>query len=143
MNIKLRVSNLIKHFDTANPYHIASELGIKVYRLELPASVRGFYAVILRRKFIVINQDLNATASKVVVSHELGHALLHRGYGYYFSCNQQYYRSSRREAQANEFAAWLLVRTSNMDQELAMAYLKEHRHDPTKVHSILRKMIDN
>jgi len=42
MNIKLRVSNLVKKYGSANPYYLANDLGIAVMQLDLPDSVRGF-----------------------------------------------------------------------------------------------------
>ena len=141
LNIKLRVSNLVKRQGTSNPYALAEYHGIKVFALDLPENVRGFYASILRRRFIALNNSLSPTARRVTLCHELGHAMLHRGYGYYYTFNQKFYLSSRREAEANEFAAHLLSYSWDLDQETLLALLKAHKHNPQVVHQILRDML--
>lgn len=101
-NIKLRVSNLIKKFQTNNPYFIANGLDITIKVHKLPLNVRGYFARALRRKYIVLNGNLPEFNQKVTLCHELGHARLHHGYGYYFSANTVYYVPSKHEEEANE-----------------------------------------
>jgi len=59
MNIKLRVSNLVKKYDSANPYYLANDLGIAVMQLDLPDSVRGFKVRALGQKYIALNTTLS------------------------------------------------------------------------------------
>jgi Predicted Zn peptidase len=101
MNLKLRVKNLVNKHGTADPFIIASGLGIKTHLAPLPKTVRGFLARVLRRKFIFVNEDLPELSQKIVVCHELGHARLHTGYGYRFHHDTTYYVPSKREREAN------------------------------------------
>lgn len=140
MNIRLRVANLVKKYDTTDPYCLAKELGITVMVLNLPDSVRGFFVRVLHRKYIVINASLPETSRKVVLCHELGHARLHPDYGYYYTFSGTYFIKSRKEAEANEFAAYLLSYSSEIDTWLISMIIKEKRPDPTIVHMILTEV---
>lgn len=140
LNIKIRAANLVKKHGTADPYRIASGMNIWVFALELSPDIRGFFATILRRKYIVINASLSEAARRVVLCHELGHALLHRGYGYYYTTSKTCFISSKREAEANEFACRLLSQSFEIDPEQFTAILKDRRPDPKVVHHILSSL---
>lgn len=58
MNIPLRVKNLVKRYDTSDPYRLAKELNCIVYFVALPPLVNGFWKRTLRRKTIAINENL-------------------------------------------------------------------------------------
>lgn len=139
MNIKLRVQNLINKCGTGNPESIADMLGICIMPIPLPDDIRGFFVRVLRRKYIVINDRLSATAGKVVICHELGHARLHIGYGYHFHFNGTYYAKARFEREANEYALHLLTYTTDVDSDLIFRYLDKRRPDPMVVHQILNE----
>ena len=59
MNIPLRVKNLITRYDTSAPYRIAKELNCIVLFAKLPPNVNGFWKRILRRRAIIINENLS------------------------------------------------------------------------------------
>jgi len=140
MNIKLRVANLVKKYGTANPYYLANDLSIAVMELALPASVRGFKVRALGQKYIALNTALSEANQKVVLCHELGHARLHPAYGYYYTLNGTYFIKSRKEAEANEFAAHLLSYSSDVDSSLLAKIIKEKRPDSRLVHQILSEL---
>ncbi|WP_312340195.1 ImmA/IrrE family metallo-endopeptidase [Anaerospora hongkongensis] len=142
MNIKLRVSNLVKKHGTCNPYTLSNDLNIGVLTTRLPQSIRGFLVKPLRCKFILLNESLTEEASKIVICHELGHARLHPGYGYYWHPNRTYFVPSKREREANEFAAYLLSHSSDIDSDLIAAIINEKRPDPKTVHRILTEIIN-
>lgn len=139
MDIKSCVVDLLKTHETADPYRLAASMGIRVYELDLPIGIRGFYVIIKEERFIALNHILNASARRIVVAHELGHVVLHKDYGHYLLPGQCYRRSSRREAEANEFAARLLTHTSQVDEDEVLAHLHHYRNDPDKVHTYLRE----
>jgi Predicted Zn peptidase len=141
MNIDLRVKNLVRKCGTSNPFMIAETFGIKVVFLPLPASIRGFFVRVLRRKYIVINQSLSEIAAFIVACHELGHVRLHLGYGYYFDFSGTYYVKSRREREANEYATHLLSHSYDIDHTLLSKIINEKRPDPKLVHQILSEFI--
>lgn len=141
MNIKIRVANLVKKYGTCHPYELANDLGINVMELELPTSVRGFLVRALRRKYIAINTALPEINQKIVLCHELGHARLHPAYGYYYTLSGTYFIKSRKEAEANEFAAHLLSYSSDVDPRLLSRIIREKQPDPRVVHQILSELI--
>lgn len=141
MNIKLRVSNLVKKYGSSNPYYLANGLDIVVMELDLPDSVRGFKVRALGRKYIALNTALSEANQKVVLCHELGHARLHPAYGYYYTLSGTYFIKSRKEAEANEFAAHLLSYSNDIDSSLLARFIQEKRPDPRIVHQILSEIV--
>ena len=140
MNIKRRVANLIKRHGTADPFYIAHDLNIDIIPFPLPSSIRGFLVRVLRRKIIFVNNSLDDASQKIVVCHELGHARLHVGYGYYLHPNSSYYIPSKREHEANEYALHLLSHSHDIDIGLVIKILKEKRPDPKVVHRLLSEL---
>ena len=142
-NIKLRVSNLVKKYGTANPFELANELNIRVLNLDLPDSIHGCLVKVLRRKFILLNQNLNYSRKKIVVCHELGHAMLHSGYEYYLHPDMSYYVPSKREKEANEFAICLLSYSSDADYDIDLInnIIKTRYPNPLEIHKILSRLI--
>ena len=143
LNIKLRVRNLVRKYDTSNPYELARHLKIDVYEFKLPRDVRGFIIHPLRRKMIFLNDSLSETEKIVALSHELGHVRLHSGYGYTLKANTPYYRSSRREAEANEFAAHLLSYRHDINADMLQQVLNQKRPEPLLVHKMLNEIINS
>ena len=141
MNIKLRVANLVKKYATHNPYELSKDLNITVMSLELPSSVRGFTVRVLRRKYIVLNAALPEHGKKVVLCHEIGHARLHPASGYYYTLTGTYFIKSRKEAEANEYAAYVLSYSSDVDPGLLSKIIRGKQPNPRLVHQILSELI--
>lgn len=142
LNIKVRVKNLVNKYRTGNPFQLASDLGITIVRLPLPDDIRGFLVHVLRRKYIVLSEDLCYAGQKVTVCHELGHARLHAGYGYYLHPDRAYYVRSRLEAEANEYAAHLLAYSTDIDSDEMARIINQRHPDPREVHFLLGRFID-
>jgi hypothetical protein len=142
LNIKLRVKNLVTKYRTGDPFQLAGDLGIKIVRLPLPDDMRGFLVNVLRRKYIVLNDELCYAAEKVTVCHELGHARLHAGYGYHLHPDRTVYVSSRLEREANEYAAHLLAYSTDIDSDEVTRIINQRRPDPREVHLLLGRFID-
>ena len=106
-----RVKRLVKFHGTNDPFRIAENEGITVFFKDLD-DVKGMYFKAVRRKFIIVNQNLDELFRQVVCAHELGHALLHndsnpRYTDNFFACPNR----SRTETQANVFAAVMVIRS--------------------------------
>ena len=78
----------------------------------------------------------------MTVCHELGHARLHAGYGYYLHPDRTYYVRSRLEAEANEYAAHLLAYSTDIDSDEVTHIINQRRPDPHEVHMFLGRFID-
>lgn len=141
INIKLRVANLVKKYGTCNPYQLARDLGVRIIRVELPTNVRGFLVRVLRRRIILLNNQLSEIGAKVVICHELGHARLHSSYGYYYNSEGTFFVPSKREAEANEFAAYLLSYSYDINPDIVASMLKDRHPDPKTVHCLLNGLI--
>lgn len=110
MDIKRRVKNLEKKYGIKNPYSLCSKLKIKILYLDL-GEIKGIYKKVLTNKFIVINEKLDEFCQKVVLAHELGHAILHNSKEVQTLKDYDLFPrfSNRIELEANTFAAELLI----------------------------------
>lgn len=123
-NIKLRVKNLIKKYDTTDPYIIAKELNIDLCLKDMPDRVNGMFRRILRRKYIVINSNLDEWQQKAVLCHELGHFLLHKGYTSYNMAGRTIFLCVHKEREANEFSTELMSYSSDIDKVYIIDFLE-------------------
>ncbi len=109
IDIYRRVKNLKKRWGTNDPFKICRYLKIQIRYCDL-GEAKGFYKKVLRKKFIIINENLSSLDKKIICAHELGHCLLHSSkdvknlleYG-------NFDKYSIFEDEANEFAAHLLI----------------------------------
>lgn len=80
MTIRQEVSRLKMKYQTDDPYEICEYLDIQVMERPMgksPRSCKGFFLVSSRCKLIVINSDLPDSIQRIIIVHELGHAVLH------------------------------------------------------------------
>ena len=110
-DITKRSKRLIRMCGTRDPFVIASKLGIEIIFADGLKRLKGMYRVIKRNRFVFLNPSNTEAMNKIVCAHELGHDQLHRE----FAKNEPiqefmlYDMSSRREYEANIFAAELLL----------------------------------
>lgn len=97
---------------TNDPFVIADYLNIEVFRYPL-GRISGYYKYLKRHKCIYINSDLEDNFAKVVMAHELGHAILHVKENGAFMSSKTLLLTSKIEQQAN------LLITDDMLQEYA------------------------
>ena len=105
-NIQALASNIVKRFDTRDPFELCKSTGVEVFFADL-GSLKGMYKYIKRNRFAVINENLDERTRRLVCAHELGHDLLHRDLAKNI-CLQEfvlYDMKSRPEYEANLFAA--------------------------------------
>ena len=60
-------------------------------------------------RYIFLNQNLSEYETRLVMAHELGHAIMHRKENCYFIRNKTLLLNSKIEIEANIFAAELLI----------------------------------
>lgn len=110
--IRRLVTYYIKYYGTRDPSRIAQHLSIPVFYYPL-GNVAGQYKYLEHTKCIVINSDImDENFLRIVMAHELGHALLHWKENCCFMAHKTLLSTSRIERQANKFAAELLIEDS-------------------------------
>lgn len=93
-----------------NPVSIAEYAGIRIAILPL-GEIAGNYKLIKRKRWIFVNDNIptDSPLFQVIVTHELGHALLHRKENCAFIKNKTLLLTAGIEREANQFAATLLI----------------------------------
>lgn len=105
--IKRIVSYYCKKFNTRNPFEMADHLGILYQIGNIGCS--GCYMFLKNHRYIFLNQNLSEYETRLVMAHELGHAIMHRKENCYFIRNKTLLLNSKMEIEANTFAAELLI----------------------------------
>ena len=112
--IRSCAAQLIEKHGSRDPEELCRETNVTVLREDMGSestACKGFFLYQSRRKIIVINSSLEETVSTFILTHELGHSVLHteaaktRAFHDFFP----YDDSSRYEYEANLFAAELLL----------------------------------
>lgn len=113
-DIKRIVSYYVKKFQTTDPFEIADRLGILYQIGEI--GCEGCYMFLKNHRYIFLNQNLDERETRMVMAHELGHAVLHRKENCYFIRNKTLLLNSKTETEANRFAAELLIRDDVLEE---------------------------
>jgi len=108
-NIHARVKHLVQKYETRDPLRLAKYLNIHVVHKEYSHHTKGYYIKTLRNKFIVVNSTLDEYSQRIVLAHELGHAILHSSEPIYFIREYTLFPIGPYECEANKFAAELLI----------------------------------
>ena len=122
------VAQLKRKYDEANPFRLAKAMGIIVDYASMgtsPESCKGFFLYQSRKKHITLNSDLPISTQRIILAHEIGHAVLHKkeltllkafhDFGLYDS-------TSRLEKEANLFAAEFLLDDDYVDEYINASY---------------------
>ena len=122
-NVIETVDKLIKKYDTRDPYELCQLLGIKIHFYDLQKKLKGFFFYQSRQKNIVIDNNVNKVLERILVAHELGHAVLHTKVAMMkgFHEIEVLDSGSKEEDEANFFAAELLL-----DDTTVLENLSEH-----------------
>ncbi|MFQ9195279.1 MAG: ImmA/IrrE family metallo-endopeptidase [Candidatus Gastranaerophilaceae bacterium] len=108
------VSYYIRKYNTRNPFEIADHLGI-LYQIG-NIGCAGCYMFLKNHRYIFLSQDLEKHELKMVMAHELGHAILHTKQNCYFIRNKTLLLNSKIEKEANIFAATLLISEDELSE---------------------------
>lgn len=119
-------NKLVKVYGTRDPDVIADGLGINVIPMNFKRQ-KGAYKVMMKNRFIFINNNLQEQMHGIVMWHEIGHDCLHRSeaiqYGGFKEFNLFDMQTNRMEYEANVFAA-----TASLDDEETLDYIM-HGYD--------------
>ena len=122
-NVIETVDKLVKKYDTRDTYELCQLLGIKIHFYDLQKKLKGFFFYQSRQKNIVIDNNVNKVLERILVAHELGHAVLHTKVAMMKGFHEMEVldSGSKEEDEANFFAAELLL-----DDKSVLENLSEH-----------------
>lgn len=105
------VAELIQKYGTRDPYELCNCLGIRIRRKDLEKKLKGFFFYQSRISNIVIDSNVNEVLERILIAHELGHAILHKNIAMMagFQEMEVFDSSATTENEANLFAAELLL----------------------------------
>ena len=111
-------NQVFKEHRTRDPFRIAKAMDIELVIKEL-GTLKGFYKTIYDIPFIFLNRSLDKKTARIVLAHEIGHHILHREFAAFgFEETSLFSPASRREYEANLFAAELLVSDNDVTEIL-------------------------
>ena len=116
------VKKLKKKYGTSDPYELCNCLNIKVIQGHHgtgEGSLKGFFMEHCRIRIITVNADLPKIFQRIIIAHELGHAVMHRAEGVRtFQDVTLFDSSSTCEKEANLFAAELMLEDDDVFEKL-------------------------
>ncbi|MFZ5391661.1 MAG: ImmA/IrrE family metallo-endopeptidase [Patescibacteria group bacterium] len=102
--VQEKSTQIIARYKTNNPFIIAEYEKIEVIEHPLSGRLKELYF----GDYIILNNLLSHTKKRRYLAHALGHHFLHTGNQLFFAKNR-YHQNIKEEAQAEEFAAYLLI----------------------------------
>ena len=128
--IAAKAQELMRKFDTRDPFALAKALNIEILRTDEWTKLKGMYFCMKRRRFICLNSNLDEHMMKIVCAHEIGHDQLHRQLAKEKALQEfmLYDMSSRPEYEANIFASSLLL-----DEDTLLKMIYENHYDAQQI----------
>lgn len=121
-NIVDMTERIVKKYGTRDPFRMAKKCGAEIIIKNL-GSLKGFYKVVYDTPFIFLNSSLSQSEARLVCAHELGHHALHRAAARVgFEEFSLFSQTSRREYEANLFAAVLLISDDDIKELIDCGY---------------------
>lgn len=115
MRIKRRVSQLVRKYQTRDPFEMIKGMNVILVHYPLEG-VRGFYQYFQRNNIIYLDERLSETEQRFVLAHELGHMFLHKKANAIFMDTRTQFNTDKFEQEANLFAMELLLPDSFLDE---------------------------
>lgn len=118
-----KVKRLKRKFHETDPFMLCKAMGILLLYAPMgtyDGACKGFFLVQSRKRSITINSDLPEAIQRIIVTHELGHAVLHaKATGVNaFHDFELFDSTSSMEYEANIFAAEFLMDDSDVLEKL-------------------------
>lgn len=118
------INKLKKKYNTSSPYELAECLNITIITQPL-GNVWGMYKYMKKNKVIFINSVLSEIERRFVLTHEIGHAVLHPKSSCYFINENNYVSKIKSGFEANMFAAEFLIENDAIDYLVLDGYSLE------------------
>lgn len=107
------VATIKRKYDETDPFRLCRALGIMLILHPMgkdPDAVKGFFLEKNRIRTITVNSDLPEVIQRIIVAHEICHALYHRKGGIHaFHDVLMFDQNSMLEKEANLFAAEFIL----------------------------------
>ena len=138
------VDKLVRKYHTRDPYELCQLLGIKIHYYDLQKKLKGFFYYQSRQKNIVIDHNVNGILERILVAHELGHAVLHTKIAmmHGFQEMEVFDDRSIEENEANFFAAELLNGSSCYKRHRRKYRCRFHKDDEGSKGKEVRSLSD-
>jgi Zn-dependent peptidase ImmA (M78 family) len=115
-------AKVMKRYDESNPYRLAKAMGILLEYAPMgdcEGACKGFFMMKSRMKCITINSDLQEELQRIILAHEIGHAVLHASTVMAaFNEFKLFCGTNQLECEANVFAAETLLDDDSVKQAL-------------------------
>lgn len=121
--IDRKINELVKLYQTRNPFRIARELKILVLEENID-EIYGYYSMFNQIKIIHINSEISDIEKHITCSHELGHCILHPKENTPMLSKRTLTSELKIEKEANYFATHLIVDPSIEGFEYMSKYEK-------------------
>lgn len=111
----------VRRCGTRDPMRIAEGLGIRVRHVDGFDRLLGMYAYICKERHILLNSRMDGAVAQMVCAHEIGHDALHRDLAKESRALPEFVlfdMKTRREYEANAFAAHVLIDEGEMEERL-------------------------
>lgn len=115
MCIKRRVSQLVRKYQTRDPFEMIKGMNVILVHYPLEG-VRGFYQYFQRNNIIYLDERLSEAEQRFVLAHELGHMFLHKKANAIFMDTRTQFNTDKFELETNLFAMELLLPDSFLDE---------------------------
>lgn len=114
------VEELAQKYGTRDPYELCDRLGIRIRRKDLKKKLKGFFFYQSRIPNIVIDSNVNEVLERILIAHELGHAVLHKEIAMMvgFQEMEVFDSTATTENEANMFSAELLLDDDQVLEQL-------------------------
>jgi Zn-dependent peptidase ImmA (M78 family) len=114
------VDELVRKYGTRDVYELCDCLGIVIRRVDLERKLKGFFLYQSRIANIVIDINLNSVLERILIAHELGHAILHKDIAMMkgFQEMEVFDSTDNTENEANLFAAELHLEDAKVLRQL-------------------------
>lgn len=119
-----KVKRILRSFKADDLYELADFLNITILEDDL-GEMGGFYFYVVKHKLILLNCNLSEAHKRIVLAHEISHAILHTklNCAFYKKCTLMI--TQKIENEANYCGALLLKELNILDDEMFCIYTKE------------------
>lgn len=115
-NILRKLRHTLNQAQSTNLYDIAKSQNIIILESNL-GSICGFYTYLKKTRVILLNENLPELQKQMVLSHEIGHAVLHTKVNWAFIKKYTQLKARIYEKEADYFGAQLLKAIGMLEEE--------------------------